>query len=293
MGNRTGNDMRLGITGNIQKTGLKEILSQLIDWLIVRKIEFFLEEKVFQFLQLNNSPALSASLEEISQKSDILMAFGGDGTILSVARQVGSFGVPILGVNLGRLGFLAEIAPYEIYDRINELISDQYQIVERLMLEAHIGKQRTNDTITCMNDVVINNAGSSRVIQIEVYVDDDYLNTYCSDGLIIASPTGSTAYSLSALGPIVTPEVKAIIINPICPHSLTARPIVIPDDKPIRLVAFSETNQIMVCGDGQIFRPVASGVSIFVKKTDYFVRWVKCQHKSFYETLRTKLSLGE
>lgn len=289
----TGNNMRLGIVGNIQKAGLKEILSQLIDWLLARKIEFYLEEKVFQFLQLTNSSILAAPLEEICQKTDIVMAFGGDGTILSVARQVGAFRVPILGVNLGRLGFLAEIAPHEIYDRINELLTDQYQIVERLMLEAHIGKEQTNDSITCMNDVVIKNAGSSRIIQIEVYINDDYLNTYCSDGLIIASPTGSTAYSLSASGPIVTPEVKAIIINPICPHSLTARPIVIPDDKQIRIVAFSDTNQIMVCGDGQIFRPVASGVSIFVKKTDYFVRWVKCQHKSFYETLRTKLSLGE
>lgn len=285
--------MRLGIVGNTQKTGLKEILSQLIGWLQARKIEFYLEENVFKFLQLKSSNVISATLEEINQKVDIVLAFGGDGTILSVARQVGASGVPILGVNLGRLGFLAEIAPYEIYDRINELLTDQYQIVERLMLEAHIGKQQTNDTITCMNDVVIKNAGSSRVIQIEVYINDDYLNTYFSDGLIIASPTGSTAYSLSAMGPIVTPEVKAIIINPICPHSLTARPIVIPDDKQIRIVTFSETNQIMVCGDGQIFRPVSSGVSIFVKKTDYFVRWVKCQHKSFYETLRTKLSLGE
>lgn len=285
--------MRLGILGNIQKLALREILPELIHWLQHQNIPFILEENLSYLLGLNHSEIPKMLAEQLVQQVDVILAFGGDGTILSTARLVGASGVPILGINLGRLGFLAEITPAELFKSIEDIFAGRHQIVARSLLEAHVGQMEAVEKITCLNDVVVDKAESSRIIRIEVYINEEYFNTYTCDGLIIASPTGSTAYSLSALGPIVESDVPAIIINPICPHSLSVRPVLISDTKQIRVVAFSEISKVKLCGDGQVYQDIPSGVPIYIRKAHYCVRWVKCGGKSFYDVLRTKLAWGE
>jgi len=285
--------MKFGIIGNTQKTALRVILPQLIRWLEERQIPFVIDEKVHQFLNLSASEFHSTAASNIPQLCDVIIAFGGDGTILSTARLVGASGVPILGVNLGRLGFLAEIAPQEIFQSVEDILANRFTIVERTMIEASLEEGILANKIICLNDVVIDKADSSRTILIKVFINEEYLSTYSCDGLIVASPTGSTAYSLSASGPIVEPDVRTIIINPICPHSLSARPVLIPDDKQVRVVAYASNNLINLCGDGQTVQKIPAGASIFIKKADHCVRWVKCSRKSFYDVLRLKLAWGE
>lgn len=285
--------MIFGILGNTQKVGLKNILPNLIDWLQAKKIAFVLEEDVYRAIKISRADINISTAEKMLDQVDILLAFGGDGTILSTARLVGNTGIPILGVNLGRLGFLAEIAPNEIYESIEDIQANRHFIIERSLLEATIENPSAIKKIICLNDIVIDKADITRTIRIEVFINEEYFSTYKCDGLITATPTGSTAYSLSASGPIVEPGVRAIIINPICPHSLSARPVIIPDHKEIRVVAHSDTNRVILCGDGQVVEYIPSGKSIYIRKADHSVRWVICRGKSFYEVLRTKLAWGE
>lgn len=285
--------MIFGIVGNTQKKALKEILPQLFEWLMRQEISFLLDEAVYYALHLDNPDIKIANPSKIVRQTDIILAFGGDGTILSTARAVGAAGIPILGVNLGRLGFLAEIAPGKIIETIKDILAGHYTIVERSLLEARVENHPNGETIYSLNDVVIDKADLSRMIRVEVYINDELLNHYSCDGLIVASPTGSTAYSLSASGPIVEPDVRTIIINPICPHSLSARPVLIADDKEVRVTGYTETGRLILCGDGQIVQHIPSGSTVFIKKANFSVRWLKCRSKGFYEVLRTKLAWGD
>lgn len=285
--------MKFGIVGNTQKIALREKLPEFIRWLQKREIPFIVEQDVCRILNIETKLIETTPVDKIAENCDIVLAFGGDGTILSTARQVGAAGIPILGINLGRLGFLAEIAPDEIIESIEDILANHYSVDKRVLLEARINDSLPQDNIFGLNDIVITKAELSRMIRVEIFIDDEYLSTFSCDGLIIASPTGSTAYSLSASGPIVEPGVRTIIINPICPHSLSARPVLIPDTKKVRVVGWSDTGRFTVCGDGQIMRNVTSGKSIVVQKARYHVRWVKCQKRSFYHVLRTKLAWGD
>lgn len=285
--------MIFGIVGNTQKKALNEILPRLFQWLFDQDIPFVLDEAIYYALHLDLPRVQIAVPKEIIRQVDIILAFGGDGTILSTARMVGAAGIPILGINLGRLGFLAEIAPGEIIETLIEILAGRYTIVERSLLEARIANHPNTQKIYSLNDVVIDKADLSRMIRVDVHIDDELLNSYRCDGLIVASPTGSTAYSLSAAGPIVEPDVRAIIINPICPHSLSARPVLIADNKEVRVTAFAETGRLILCGDGQTVQHIPSGSNVFIRKADFCVRWVKCRSKGFYEVLRTKLAWGD
>jgi len=284
--------MKFGIVGNIQKPALRQILPQLIHWLHERHIPFVIEKQVHEYLGLNSNDFPFTLEEDLPRACEIIIAFGGDGTILATARLVKGFSVPILGVNLGRLGFLAEIGPQDVFQTIEDILAQRFRIVERTMLEVRV-ENGLIDPIICLNDIVIDKANFTRTISLDVFIEDSFLVTYRCDGLIVASPTGSTAYSLSAAGPIVEPDVQAIIINPICPHSLSARPVVIPDHKHVKVIAHSPNQTINICGDGQIIERIPSEVTISVKKANHTVLWVKCRGKSFYDVLRTKLSWGE
>jgi len=285
--------MTFGILGNIRKERVRELVPQLIQWLQAKKIEFIVDRELYEYLGVRDTEIRRMRLQEIGQSTEIIIAFGGDGTILSTARIIGHYGVPILGVNLGRLGFLAEISPEELFQRVEEILNHEYSIIGRSVLEASVDGEKIDEKIYGLNDIVVDKGNFSRLITIDVFINDEYLNTYRCDGVIISSPTGSTAYSLSAGGPIIENSVKAMIINPICPHSLGARPIVVSDDKQVKIVAHADSQAIMLSADGQFSRQLASGDAITVRKADYSVNWVQCRSKSFYDVLRTKLNWGD
>lgn len=286
--------MTFGITGNTTKGMIKGVIPELADWLIQKHVDFIIDSELLQSLKLSLH-AKSAKLIEMGAKCDVMLAFGGDGTILTTARTVGVSGVPILGINLGgRLGFLAEVMIDELYDSLTNILNNDFSILERLLLEAKIHQHDADKSYFALNDVVIDRGGYSRVIRIDVFIDGEYLNTYLGDGIIIATPTGSTAYSLSAFGPILLPNLECMIINPICPHSLGVRPVVIPDECEIVVIPHIEGQIVTLSVDGQVSdqfsRP--DGIEIIIRKADYKIRWIRHKNRTFYDLLRTKLNWG-
>jgi NAD+ kinase len=286
--------MIFGITGNTTKGMIKGVIPELIAWLSQKQVDYIIDAELLKFMTLS-SPVISEKLCNIGDKCDVVLAFGGDGTILSTARQVGASGVPILGINLGgRLGFLAEVMIDELYDSLTDILNEDYTILERLVLEAKIFQPELEKTCYALNDVVIDRGGFSRVIRIDVFIDNEYLNTYLGDGIIIATPTGSTAYSLSAYGPILLPTLDCMIINPICPHSLGVRPVVIPDDCEIRVVPHVEGKLITLSVDGQVSQQFSKneGAEIYIRKAGHKIKWIRNKNRTFYDLLRTKLNWG-
>lgn len=286
--------MIFGITANTTKDIVKNVIPELVDWLNQRNVDYIIDSELLKFIKLSQS-ARSEKLCDLAEKSDVVVALGGDGTILSTARAVGASGVPILGVNLGgRLGFLAEVVIEEFYASLEDIINKEYTILERMVLEAIVHQQDMIKTYYALNDVVVDRGGYTRVIRIDVFINGDYLNTYLGDGIIVATPTGSTAYSLSAHGPILLPAVNCIIINPICPHSLGVRPVVIPDECKIRVVPHVEGKIINLSVDGQMSQQFSrtQGPEIMIHKANYKIRWIRHKNRTFYDLLRTKLNWG-
>ncbi len=286
--------MIFGITGNTTKEMVKGVIPDLLDWLRQKHVDYILDAELLKYLKLSLSNK-SDELRLLGDQCDVVLAFGGDGTILSTARKVGASGVPILGINLGgRLGFLAEVVIDELYDSLTDVLNQDYTILERLVLEAKIFQQELEKTCYALNDVVMDRGGYSRVIRIEVFIDNEYLNTYLGDGIIIATPTGSTAYSLSAYGPILLPTLECMIINPICPHSLGVRPVVIPDECEIRVVPHIEGKIVTLSVDGQVSQQFSKteGVEIIIRKAKHKIKWIRHKNRTFYDLLRTKLNWG-
>ena len=286
--------MVFGIVGNTQKKELGSVLDKFIVHLLNNGIKFVIHEELADVInpKILKSSISVLSNEQLLDQSDILLSFGGDGTILSVARDVGNNEIPIVGINLGKLGFLAEIGKDEIYDFIQDLLIGNYLIEERTMLEA-ITNEPESKQLFGLNDIVIRKSQTSRMINICASVNDEHLITTMSDGIIIATPTGSTAYSMSANGPIVSPSCKVIIINPICPHTLTVRPIIVPDDFVFHASVDSQKDEAMVTADGQVEYRLQTPFEITIKKTDFPIKLIKRKDVSYYEVLRSKLMWGK
>jgi NAD+ kinase len=284
--------MKFGILGNIKKEALYEVVLNLTKQLECDKIEFFVQREIVAGIKERFSYEINHALEldELIANSDMIISLGGDGTILSTARLVGNRQIPILGVNLGKLGFLAEVSPNEAFEFIKRICKGDYRIEDRMVLEAKVTEWE--ETYFGLNDIVIDKAGSTRVVDIETYINDEYLITYTADGLIISTPTGSTAYSLAAGGPIVVPSSAVITLAPICPHTLTARPIVIPDDSIIKVKIEFYDKEILLTADGQIEFKLKPPVEILVKKANYKVKLVKRPEVSYFDLLRSKLMWG-
>jgi NAD+ kinase len=238
----------------------------------------------FKFLKV-------VSLDELLNSAQMILALGGDGTMLRTVQLVGQREIPIMGINLGGLGFLAETLPEELCAHLENYLKGNYFIEERSLLQCEIPE--TGESYFAFNDFVIDKAGFSRVIEIVTRVDGCLLNSYIADALIISSPTGSTAYSLSAGGPIMVPETNAFIINPICPHSLTNRPVVVPDTSKIHLDVYTEFKEVKLFRDGQLIDGYPSGTCFDIFKADFRVKLIKMKERSFYDTLRNKLHWGE
>ena len=280
--------MRIGIIAKPKKPA-NEVVASLVKWLRERGVEVFLDEETALFAGIDSNYKKS----EIPYVSDVIVVIGGDGTFLSVARLVYGNDVPVLGVNLGRLGFLTEVTLDELYDVMDMVLKGDYIIDERAMLEAFIFRHGEKIAeYRVLNDVVINKGTLARIIELEAKVDGKFLTLYRADGLIISTPTGSTAYSLAAGGPILYPSIPSFILTPICPFTLSQRPIVIPDNSEIEVTLNTENEDVFVTLDGQVGFALKVRDTVKVRKAKKSIKIIKNPRRDFFEVLRTKLKWG-
>ena len=230
---------------------------------------------------------------ELGRKSDLLITFGGDGTLLSVARQAPS-GVPIIGVNMGTLGFLTEIRVEEFPSVLERVLAGKFTSESRVTFDVLVrGEGHEPKTYRVLNDATINKSALARIVDMRVTVSGLFVSTFRADGLIVSTPTGSTAYNLSAGGPIVYPTMGAIVITPICPHMLTNRPIVLPDDLEIEIAISTPNQETFLTLDGQEGLPITERDRVCIKKSTDTVTLVQSPEKNYFDVLRTKLKWGE
>jgi NAD+ kinase len=287
---------RIGIIAKQNKPEAIALIAHLIEHLRFKEVDLYLEESIGKALAgFPSGPRFnSIKREEIPSQVEMVIVLGGDGTLLSVARLVGKYRVPILGVNLGGLGFLTEITLKELDKVIERVLEGDFVVDERVALQAAVLRrgERMAD-FTVLNDAVINKGALARIIDLETSINGEYLTTFKSDGLILSTPTGSTAYNLSAGGPIIYPSLHCIIITPICPHTLTNRPIVIPDDVTIRVVLKTTQQEVLLTLDGQQGFMLEYEDIVEVKKSETSILLIKSPYRHYFELLREKLKWGE
>jgi len=273
------------------KKGVPEALDVVNDLLLClkeKRLKFFIEEEAASSLGIKG---IQGRL--IPSKVDMIVVFGGDGTILSVARLVGSRSVPILGVNLGSLGFITEISKDEVCGSINNILSGKYGFEERIMLIANVyrnGKKLKQHN--ALNDIVLHKSALARMIELDIHINNKYVTTFKADGLIISTPTGSTAHSLSAGGPILYPTLESFLMTPICPHTLTSRPIVLPDAFALD-ISIKKGDDVYLTLDGQEGLPLKVNDKVKIKKADYKTRFLHLHDRDYFKVLRTKLNWGK
>lgn len=286
--------MKIAIFGNNYKEENLCLLKTLFDVMKRKNVDICIEESFFQFMteHLDFTPDCESLIVNDQFSADMAVSIGGDGTFLKTAAQVGQKGIPIIGINTGRLGFLADISSTDIIEPFESILNGEYIIEERSVLQlncnhcAHFSSQNI-----ALNEVSVMKQDSSSMITISAYIDNQPLISYQADGLIVATPTGSTAYSMSVGGPLVVPTVKGIILTPIASHSLTVRPLIITDDCEIRLKVDSRTKSFLASIDGrsQVFD---QSIELTIKKADFNIKVVKQKNHNFFNTLRNKLMWG-
>lgn len=265
-------------------------VKKLAKWLSAKGRKVFIDRQTAAAVGLEGHPGKS-----LPSLVDMIIVLGGDGTLLSAARLVADSrkNVPIFGVNLGSLGFMAEVSLEELYGNLEKALAGKLRADERMMLTARVirkGKAIAEHTV--LNDAAVSKGTFARMVSLEVSVGDDHLTSVRADGLILATPTGSTAYSLSAGGPIIHPSLHCFVVTPICPHTLSNRPIVIPDSSVVRVKLVSRSEGASLSSDGQVVVPLQQNDIVEVKKAKYRVRLIKHPTKNYFEILRTKLKWG-
>ena len=262
----------------------------LVAWLTSRNVGVLLDDQLLKKMKKKGAPIAQADFSGVG----LVIVLGGDGTFLSAARLIKESNIPILGVNLGGLGFLTAFSRDELYPFLEKILSGKIETEKRIMLTSTIIRKATVlAEYSVLNDVVINKAAIARIIDLETSINEHYLTTFKADGLVISTPTGSTAYSMAAGGPIVFPSLQEIILTPICPHTLTNRPILVPDDAEIKVTIKSQQEDIFLTFDGQVGQSLKAGDIVRIKKSEHSLRIVKSPFKDYFEVLRTKLRWGE
>jgi len=268
----------------------KRECQRLKEWFTERGITVYTEE-------MASRAFISQSLEEETNIPDTVhwvVVLGGDGTLLGAARKIGRYGVPILGINLGGLGFLAEIPLKRLYKDMEMLIAGEMEVESRLMLEASVLRDNEEKCrFSVLNDVVINKGALARIINLRVSIDRRFLTTFRADGLIVSSPTGSTGYNLSAGGPILYPNLEALILTPICPFTLTQRPIILPDTSVIEINMGEDSEEVTLTFDGQVGFDLMDNDGIIIRTSEKKLKLIKSPDQDYFDILRTKLKWGE
>jgi NAD+ kinase len=278
---------RIGITINASKPKARELVGKLLQLLEEKGATVYLESEVA--LQ-QARPEIGLSLAEFARKIDLVFVLGGDGTLLGVARQFAPFHLPLLGINVGYLGFLSEAESEHLSTTVERILAGDYCIEKRLMLETELIRAgEVMERGVALNDVGIAKGSFGRMITCKVSMDGMYLATYAGDGLIVSTPTGSTAYSLSCGGPIVYPGIQILLLTPICPHTLTSRPMVLPAASVLEIQVSAVHHEIGMTIDGQLGYVLETGDRVKVQRSKYHTLLVKWQERSFFEVVRKKL----
>lgn len=280
------------IWGNTDKPKFWDTLPGILKWAKNNKLNPHLTTRIDKNLKDNKYPIIQSG-DDFS-KMDFILTIGGDGTILSAARAIEHRKVPILGIHLGDLGFMAKVTLSDLFNRLDQVNSGNFTISKHRVLEAETVFNGDNIKSYALNDVVVNNGTTHRMVTCLLEADNRFIGKYKADGIIVATPTGSTAYSLSAGGPIVEPTVKSLIITPICPHSLTSRPLVVPDSSEIKISFPNEPSEkIGVTIDGQIFHDFDNTSVVKIRKANYSTRFIDFEDSTYYSTLRNKMGWGK
>lgn len=290
--------MIYGITGNTKKDAIWAPVASFATWLEEESLPFLLQGELADGLAgrelLDHDTCHSHRSDAPAADSDVLLSFGGDGTMLMSAREVGTYQTPILGVNIGRLGFLAEIEVGQLQPTIRSLENGDYRIEPRMLLSAEVVEHGSTTTIWALNEFVLERSGSAGLLSIRVTVDGVHLNDYWADGLIISTPTGSTAYSMSVGGPIVAPGSEVVILTPLAPHSLTVRPIVLPATAVIHARVTRNEQPYVLAYDGlsRVFEEAGEPVEFRFSRASHVVNLIKLPEQHYFQTLRSKLMWG-
>ncbi|HEX5065636.1 MAG TPA: NAD(+)/NADH kinase [Myxococcota bacterium] len=280
----------VGICVKPEQAQLADFVGELDEWLRERGVGVVLDPQAARW-----KGETGHLLEESAAKLDLVVVLGGDGTLLAAARSLGERAVPILGVNLGSLGFLTETSSGELYRALEDVFAGRYRIEQRMRLEvsAHRGEHLLGRFLA-LNDVVIGKTALSRMIDLETLADGSPVTTYHADGLIVATPTGSSAYSLSAGGPLLLPEFEAIVLTPICPHTLTQRPLVLPETSQVEIrVHTARGGEVHLTVDGQVGHALAGNDRVRVRRAEHGVRLLVPPGRNRFEVMRAKLRWGE
>jgi NAD+ kinase len=280
----------IGIVTKISSPHADEVMGKLVPWLTGRGIKVRVQE---DYRGLADGDAIAVTREHVPDGVDLVLVLGGDGTLLSVARLLEGTDQPILGINLGSLGFLTELGLEELYESLEGILEGKYTIETRVRLEASLHREGEQiGHYQVLNDVVINKGALARIIDLEAYVDDQKVTNYLADGLIISTPTGSTAYSLAAGGPIIEPTLDVIVVAPICPHTLTNRPLVIPGNSRVELCLLSDSGAVFLTLDGQEGTRLQQGDCVRIRTSDKKVNLIRTGGRNFYDVLTAKLHWG-
>lgn len=266
-----------------------QVVGQIIQWADKEEVPlvFGIDE-----VEKMGGDLTSLPRSEVPKQSDVIISLGGDGTLLASARAVGSHGTPILGINLGSLGFLTQLTPAHLENTLSAVLEKRHRIEKRMVAEVEIEHGPEIEHPFALNDVVVDRGSVSRIISLDLYVNDYFICSYAADGLIVCTPTGSTAYSLAVGGPILTPFMDALTVSPISAFSLTTRPIIFTGNDDLRVVVRSKHSDPVLTLDGQVSCRLAQESSFIVRKADYHINFIVFRKNSFYDVLRNKLHWG-
>ena len=287
--------MKIALFGTNFSENFNKYIQHLVHKLESEKVEIFIEESFLEYvtnrLRFKNEVATFNSHEDLKDKVDILFRIGGDGTLLNAVSYIRNSNIPILGINTGRLGFISSVAPDQIEQAVNDVLNENYKTNRRTLLTLNTSNNLFKNKNFALNEVAIVKKDTSSMIKIEAYVDDEFLNTYWADGLIVSTPTGSTGYSLSCGGPIIAPGTNNIIITPIAQHNLNVRPIVINHNSTIKLKV-EDRDQLALVSLDSCSRAFDSSVELTIKKANFKINLIEPQNNSFISTVRQKLMWG-
>ena len=279
----------VGIISKPNSAAAARIVPALIEWLRGRGMAVRIDEQTALYAGVTG-----IAREEVPEGCDLVMVLGGDGTLLAAARAIGRRETPLFPVNVGSLGFLTAISIDELYPELERAFRGEHRIAKRRLLATEVVRDgQVVAAYEALNDAVLTKASIARMIDLDAHVDEQFVCAYKADGLIISTPTGSTAYSLSAGGPIIFPSVPAICITPICPHMLTNRPVLVPETSVIRVISRSPDESVFLTIDGQVGNPIREGDTLVCRSSDYTLRLVRPPHMMFFDVLRQKLKWGE
>ncbi len=286
---------RIGVVVKPHQPDALETLCRLTTWLNQRGITIVgVPEIERETIEHQTGCAIEVvSDAELANQVDLMLVLGGDGTMIATARMVGDTEVPVMGVNYGGLGYLAEFPLEELFPALEGVLEGEYKVQQRLMLSIELW--RGEELVTrnrVLNDVVVNKSALARIIEIEAYLNQQFVNLFRADGLIVATPTGSTAYNLSAGGPIIFPSMNAVVITPICPFTLSNRPIVVPDDSMIEVRLMTEKEEVALTLDGQVGFPLQAGDRAVIRKSKTNFNLVQPPNRNYFDVLRNKLKWG-